>query len=107
VGLFLGLGLMLISWLVCLGLSTGLGVNLYWAMAAGYPTIPLGSREGEARRLATIVAAAVDSFHSVQAVSVGFVRTTGTAGLTYTRPEGVYSWLVDQLTKEPNSAHTP
>ena len=230
-GLFLGLGLMLISWLVCLGLSTALGVNLYWPMAAGWalwaaldarrrqlerfervfplqslplaisvlflwpislpwyvhlrtkaasgrltlpgrasraryvlvglaaivplvvfggnllltrspifgplraaqlalaqesqtlrlnyntkgtltvsvqnPTIPLGSREAEARRLATIVAAAVDSFHSVKAVSVGFVRITGTAGLTYTKPEGVYSWPVEQLTEEPKAARTP
>jgi hypothetical protein len=231
VGLFLGFGLMLISWLVCLGLSTALGLDLYWpmtgawaiwaaldsrrlkldrfervfplqsiplafsvlflwpislpwyihlraraesgdliqppgpgraryvlvAVAAAVPLLALGSsflvshsrtfsplraaqialskeplvmrlnyntsgtltltvqnstmpsnaREAEAYRLASLVAAAVDSFHSVQAVSVGFVKITGTAGLTYTRAEGTYGWPMTQLIGEPRPASTP
>ena len=70
-------------------------------------TTPLNGREAEARRLAALVAAAVDSFHSVNAVSVGFVRISGTPGLTYTRTEGTYSWPVEQLVQEPKSASTP
>jgi hypothetical protein len=231
VGLFLGFGLMLISWLVCLGLSTALGLDLYWpmtgawaiwaaldsrrlkldrfervfplqpmplafsvfflwpislpwyihlrakaesgnltqppgpsraryvlvAVAAAVPIIALGSgflvnhsrtfsplraaqmalshepqvmrlnyntsgtltltvqnstmpsnaREAEAHRLASLLAAAVDSFHSVKAVSVGFVKVTGTAGLTYTRAEGRYGWPMTQLVGETTPSSGP
>ena len=230
-GLFSGLGLVLISWLVCLGLSTALGVNLYWPMtaawalwaaldshrlqlerfervfplqslplaisvlflwpislpwyihlktkaasgaltvserpsrskyflvgvAAAVPLVVFGSnllltrspvfgplraaqvalsqepqtmqlnynttgtltvrvqnstirssiREAEARRLASLVAAAVDSFHTVKTVSVGFVRITGTAGVTYRRSEGMYSWPLEELVVRSRSTNNP
>jgi hypothetical protein len=71
------------------------------------PTIPLSNQEAEARRLASLVAAAVDSFHSVKAVSIGFVRVSGTAGVTYTRSEGMYSWPLEELVGRPGSPYKP
>jgi hypothetical protein len=70
-------------------------------------TTPSNAREAEARRLASLLAAAVDSFHSVKTVSVGFVKITGTAGLTYTRTEGTYRWPMTQLLGEPGRSSTP
>jgi hypothetical protein len=40
---------------------------------------------------------------AVEAVSVGFVKIAGTAGLTYTRTEGRYRWPVTRLVGEPRS----